>query len=62
MTINKQVVAREELPCAFATSSRPARTKTIFLKADPFLSYGDVVAVLDIVKGNGVERVGIVAQ
>lgn len=62
VTINKQVVAREELPLRVRDIFETRADKTIFLKADPFLTYGDVVSVLDIVKGNGVERVGIVSQ
>jgi biopolymer transport protein ExbD len=62
VTINKQVVAREELPLRIRDIFETRADKTIFLKADPFLTYGDVISVLDIVKGNGVERVGIVAR
>ena len=62
VSINKQVVAREELPLRIRDIFETRADKTIFLKADPFLSYGNVVAVLDIVKGNGAERVGIVPE
>ena len=62
VTINKQVVAREELPLRIRDIFETRADKTIFLKADGFLPYGDVVAILDIAKGNGVERVGIVAE
>ncbi len=62
VTINKQVVAREELPLRIRDIFETRADKTIFLKADGFLPYGDVVNVLDIAKGNGVERVGIVPE
>ena len=62
LTINKQVVAVEELPLRIRDIFETRADKTIFLKADPFLTYGDVVSVLDIVKGNGAERVGIVPE
>ncbi len=62
VTINKQVVAREELPLRIRDIFETRADKTIFLKADGFLNYGDVVAILDIAKGNGVERVGIVPE
>ena len=62
VTINKQVVAREELPLRIRDIFETRADKTIFLKADGFLPYGEVVTVLDIAKGNGVERVGIVPQ
>ena len=62
ITINKQVVAPEELPLRIRDIFETRADKTIFLKADGFLSYGNVIAVLDVVKGNGVERVGIVPE
>jgi biopolymer transport protein ExbD len=34
--------------------------KTLFLRGSPSLRYGEVVSVLDVAKGNGVERIGIV--
>ncbi len=62
LTINKQVVAREELPLRIRDIFETRADKTIFLRADGFLPYGTVVEVLDIAKGNGVERVGIVPE
>ncbi len=62
LTINKQVVAPEELPLRVRDIFETRADKTIFLKADGFLTYGQVVDVLDVVKGNGVERVGIVPE
>ncbi len=62
VTINKQVVPSEELPLRIRDIFETRADKTIFLKADAFLTYGQVVAVLDVAKGNGVERVGIVAE
>ena len=36
--------------------------KSLFLRAHERLRYAEVVAVLDIARGNGVERVGIVSR
>jgi len=60
VTINKQPINMDELPLRIRDIFETRTDKTIFLRAAPSLSYGDVVAVLDIAKGNGVERVGIV--
>lgn len=60
VTINKQPVTREELPLRIRDIFETRSDKTIFLRAAPTLSYGQVVDVLDVAKGNGVERVGIV--
>jgi biopolymer transport protein TolR len=60
VTINKQPVNIDELPLKIRDLFETRADKTIFLQAAPALKYGQVVAVLDIVRGNGVERVGIV--
>ena len=60
VTINKQPVTREELPLRIRDIFETRSDKTLFLRAAPSLSYGEVVAVLDVAKGNGVDRVGII--
>jgi biopolymer transport protein ExbD len=60
VTINKQPVNIDELPLRIRDIFETRADKTIFLRAAPTLTYGDVVSVLDVAKGNGVERVGIV--
>ncbi len=60
VTINKQPVTREELPLRIRDIFETRADKTIFLRAASTLTYGQVVDVLDVAKGNGVERVGIV--
>ena len=60
VTINKQPVTRDELPLRIRDIFETRADKTIFLRAAPTLKYGEVVAILDVVRGNGVERVGIV--
>ncbi len=62
VTINKQVVALEELPLRIRDIFETRADKTIFLKASGILTYGEVVEILDVAKGNGVERVGIVPE
>ena len=62
VTLNKQVVALDELPLRIRDIFETRSDKTLFLKADGSLEYGEVVSVLDIAKGNGVERVGIVPE
>jgi len=62
ITINKQPVSWEELPLRIRDLFETRADKTLFLRAAPALPYGEVVSVLDVAKGNGVERVGIVPQ
>ena len=60
VTINKQPVTWDELPLRIRDIFETRSDKTIFLRAAPTLKYGEVMAVLDVARGNGVERVGIV--
>lgn len=60
ITINKKAVAREELPLLIRELFETRTDKSLFLQAHERLRYAEVVAVLDIARGNGVERVGIV--
>jgi biopolymer transport protein ExbD len=60
VTINKQPVNMDELPLRIRDIFETRSDKTLFLRAAPSLKYKQVVAVLDVAKGNGVERVGIV--
>ncbi len=60
ITINKQPVNIDELPLRIRDLFETRADKTIFLQAAPTLRYGQVVEVLDVARGNGVERVGIV--
>ena len=60
ITINKQPVSWDELPLRIRDLFETRADKTLFLRGAPSLRYGEVVGVLDVARGNGVERVGIV--
>ena len=60
ITINKQAVEWDELPLRIRDLFETRADKTLFLRAAPTLRYREVVDVLDVARGNGVERVGIV--
>ncbi len=60
VTINMHPVSWDELPLSIRDIFETRADKTIFLRAAPSLKYGEVVAVLDVARGNGVVRVGIV--
>lgn len=62
ITINKQPVSWDELPLRIRDLFETRADKTLFLRGAPTLRYGEIVAVLDVARGNGVERVGIVPQ
>jgi biopolymer transport protein TolR len=60
LSINRQDVTlgqrRERLRAVFAER----RDKTLYIMGDGALRYGEVVQIVDVAKGVGVERVGIV--
>jgi biopolymer transport protein ExbD len=60
ITINKQPVSWDELPLRIRDLFETRADKTLFLRGATSLRYGEVVGVLDVARGNGVERVGIV--
>ena len=60
MTLNEKSVPREELPLLIREIFETRLDKSLFLRAHERLRYAEVVAVLDIARGNGVARVGIV--
>jgi biopolymer transport protein ExbD len=60
ITINKQPVTWDELPLRIRDLFETRADKTLFLRGAATIRYGEVVSVLDIARGNGVERVGIV--
>jgi len=60
ITINKQAVEWDELPLRIRDLFETRADKTLFLRASPTLRYREIVDVLDVARGNGVERVGIV--
>jgi biopolymer transport protein ExbD len=62
ITINMRPVNRDELPSRIRDIFETRADKTLFLQADNALKYKAVVSVLDILKGNGVERVGLVSR
>jgi biopolymer transport protein ExbD len=60
ITINMKPINREELPSKIRDLFETRADKTLFLHADKDLKYKEVVSVLDVLEGNGVERVGLV--
>ena len=61
VTINQQAIGRDELPMRIRDIVEARTDKSLFLRADERLRYSEVVDVLDVARGNGVERVGIIS-
>ena len=62
VTINKQPVGLNELQVTLADTFRDRRDKTLFISADGSLPYGRVVRVIDVAKGAGIVRVGVITE
>src|SRR5690348_8241187 len=62
LSINKQPVAREELPKRLEEIFNERREKTLFIVGDGGLPYSEIIYVIDSAKGAGVEKVGIVTE
>ena len=60
LSINKTPVQRAELAARLKEVFSARRDKTMYLSAAGSLRYGDVVRVIDVAKGAGVERVGVI--
>jgi biopolymer transport protein ExbD len=62
LSVNKQDVPAEELGERLRTIFESRSDKTMYVMAAGDLRYGDIVGVIDVAKGAGVTRVGIVTE
>lgn len=62
ITVNKNPVAIEELGARLRDIYQARSDKTMFVKAAGTVPYGNVVQAMDIARGSGVERIGIISE
>jgi biopolymer transport protein ExbD len=62
LAINSQPVAMRDLSARLEAIYRGRTDKTLFLMGDGSLPYGNVVHAIDIAKGAGVQRLGVVTE
>ena len=62
LAVNKQPVTLTELGTKLAALYATRSDKTLFVMGDARLPYGRIVEAIDIAKGAGVEKVGIVTE
>jgi biopolymer transport protein TolR len=62
ITINKNPVGLPELSQRLRDIFQARSDKTMFVKADGAVLYGRVVQAMDIARGAGVERIGIISD
>ena len=62
ITVNKSPVALEDLEARLKDIFQTRSDKTIFVRASGKVPYGKVVQAMDIARGAGVERIGIISE
>ena len=62
LTLNHQPVTLRELPGRLTELYARRADKTIFLMGDGSLPYGRIIEAIDVAKGAGVQRVGVVTE
>ena len=62
MTVNKNPVTMEDLETRLKDIFQARSDKTIFVRATGAVPYGRVVQAMDVAKGAGVERIGIISE
>jgi len=62
VTVNRNPVSMEELESKLRDIFQARSDKTIFVRASGAVPYGRVVQAMDIAKGAGVERIGIISD
>jgi biopolymer transport protein ExbD len=62
IAINHQPVALEDLQSRLATLYAGRSDKTLYLMGDGRLPYGRIVEAIDIAKGAGVDKVGVITE
>jgi biopolymer transport protein ExbD len=62
LAINSQPVAMRDLSARLEALYRDRTDKTLFLMGDGSLPYGDVVHAIDIARGAGVQRLGVITE
>ena len=62
IAINHQPVVLEDLHARLAALYATRRDKTLYVMGDGRLPYGRIVEAIDIAKGAGVDRVGVITE
>ncbi len=62
ITVNRSPVTLEDLETRLKDIFQARSDKTIFVKASGKVPYGKVVQAMDIARGAGVERIGIISE
>jgi biopolymer transport protein ExbD len=62
LRINRQEVALVDAPARFREIFGARRDKTLFVRGDGPVRYGEIMTLIDLATGAGVERIGIITE
>ncbi len=62
LRINQEPVTRENLGNRLTEIFKTRNERTMFVQGDPELVFNSVVEVIDIAKGAGVDRIGLITE
>jgi len=60
IAVGESVVTRDTLPTALDTATNGSKDKTIFVRADKSVSYGDLMAVMNVLRDAGFLKLALV--
>jgi biopolymer transport protein ExbD len=60
LALGEDIVSRDALPGALVTATKGNKDERIFLRADRSVSYGDVMEVMNLLRGAGYLKVALV--
>ena len=60
--LNREEIETKQLPLRLTEILKHRRDKTVFYSADDEISYGVVMATMDLIRNAGAERIGIITD
>ncbi len=62
ITINQQPVSLKELGPRLEDIFKTRNERVMFVKGDPTLPFGDIADIIDIAKGAGIDKIGLITK
>jgi biopolymer transport protein ExbD len=62
LTINQTPISMTELGPRLEEIFKTRNERVMFVKGDPDVDFGDVAAVIDVAKGAGIDKIGLITK
>jgi len=62
LKINQDPISLQELGPRLEDIFKTRNDRVMFVKGDPSVSFGDVAQVIDIAKGSGIDKIGLITK